>query len=333
MAYIPRPWKDYGPLLKSLYGGNVYRVGVDGGFSCPNRAGDRSGGCAFCDGTGASSVYQRDNEQVFAHGTPFEADLCFGPRTLGRMDVRLKSLDGQITRGKEFLVRRYKAERFSLYFQAWTNTWGDLDEMEQVWTYALDRGPWVEFIVSTRPDCLGDGVVERLAACASRVSKVWVEIGLQTSNNHTLQRMGRGHGSHGYLPAVKRLHDKGIAVCTHLILGYPGEGAEDYARTAALVNESGAEAVKIHNLHVPGGTRLYDQYQQGEIAVASTERHIEDVIFLLRRLSPDIVVQRLVCETPDHRLAVPRGFDDKNKFLLSLQQTMEARGVRQGDLL
>lgn len=332
MAHPVRPWTEYGPMLRALYGGNVYRVGVDGGFSCPNRRSDRSGGCVFCDGTGASSVYQRDNEQVFAHGTPFEALLCFGPRKTGDMEARLASIDGQIQRGKAFLERRYDAHMFSLYLQAWTNTWGPRDEMEEVWHHALSRGPWIEFIVSTRPDCVGDAVVESLASCASQVRKVWAEIGLQTSNDMTLRRMKRGHGSAGYIPAVERLRKRNIGVCTHLILGYPGEGKDDYERTVRMVNDSGCEAVKIHNLHVPGGTQLYSDYQHGEMAVASTLRHVEDVVFVLRRLRSDIMIQRLVCETPDHRLAVPRGFVDKNRFLVLLQRTMEEQGVRQGDL-
>ncbi|AEC02649.1 TIGR01212 family radical SAM protein [Parasphaerochaeta coccoides] len=332
MASVVRPWTDYGPMLRSLYGATVYRVGVDGGFSCPNRASDRSGGCVFCDGTGASSVYQRDNEQVFAHGTSFASALCFGPRYAGGMEARLSSVDEQIERGKKFLERRYNARLFSLYLQAWTNTWGSHDEMEAVWNHALSRGPWVEFIVSTRPDCVGDTVADSLAACSSQVRKVWAEIGLQSANDATLRRMSRGHGSSGFIPAVKRLHSRGIGVCAHLILGYPGERWDDYEKTVSMVNDSGCEAVKIHNLHIPGGTRLYAEYQQGEIAVASTMRHVEDVIFVLRRLKSDVMVQRLVCETPDHRLAVPRGFADKNKFLMLLQRTMEERNVRQGDL-
>ncbi len=326
-------WNTYRGYLQRTYGTSVWRIGVDAGFSCPNRAADRSGGCSYCDGTGASAMYQRTTESKWYHDSPFMQDLSrrITPRSCNDLDSRIVSIRSQIERGKEFLVRRYDAKLFSLYFQAWTNTYAPLEELESLYRQALELGNWQELIVSTRPDCLDDDVVRMLASCKDRVHDVWVELGLQSGNDQTLERIGRGHDVACYMDAARRLLDAGIKVCTHVILGLPGEGPEQQLQTARVVNDSKVQAVKIHNLHIPGGTRLFDSYLQGEVACASVRRHALDTVRMLRHLDSEIVVQRLICETPAHRLAAPRGFDDKSKFLALVQELMVAKNAYQGD--
>lgn len=326
-------WRGYSRYLKTLYNRRLYRIGVDAGFSCPNRDSARGGGCAFCDGTGASAMYQRTSESAFTHASPFDGEVSKTiPPSVPSLEERCASLKSQIEHGRSFLKRRYKAELFSIYFQAWTNTYADISILKALYDAALEEGPFTELIISTRPDCITDEVLDLLQGYKSRVSKVWVELGLQTSNVETLQRIGRAHDADCYIRSANALHSRGIGVCTHVVVGLPGENREDFKQTCLWINKAKSEAVKIHNLHVCGGTRLYDWYAQGEVSVASLRRHVENSIWILRHLEKNIVVERLICETPNHRLVAPRTFPDKSAFLSLLERTMEERDVWQGDL-
>lgn len=325
-------WRRYSAYLESVYGKRVYRIGLDAGFSCPNRDESRQGGCAFCDGTGASAMYQRTTERAFTHASPFD-EVVSGRSPLATLSLeeRCSSIREQIEHGRSFLKRRYKAELFSVYFQAWTNTYAEVETLKALYDAALDEGPFVELIISTRPDCITAEILDLLEGYKSRVSRVWVELGLQSANADTLELIGRGHDPDCYIRSANALHSRSFGVCTHIVVGLPGETQEDFEQTCSWINKAQSEAVKIHNLHVCGGTRLYDWYAKGEVSVASLRRHVENSICVLRHLQKNIVVERLICETPNHRLAAPRTFPDKSAFLSLLEQTMEERDVWQGD--
>ncbi|MGE4453161.1 MAG: TIGR01212 family radical SAM protein [Sphaerochaeta sp.] len=313
-------YRNYASYLQEVYHKRVYRVGVDGQFSCPNRRNDGSGGCAFCDGTGTIAAYQRpqDRESIIASLS---------------IEQRIEKVVKQIEQGKRFLVRRYRAEAFSLYFQAYTNTYDTLAHLRALYDRALDEGPFLELIISTRPDCLSPAIIDLLKSYQDTVARVWVELGLQSANDGILQFIGRNHDVSTYFRAVNSLHLAGIGVCTHVILGLPGESHQDSAQTAAALNASGSEAVKIHNLHICYGTRLQNWYEMGEVSTASLRRHVSSTIWFLRHLSPSVVIERMVCETPGYRLVAPRAFPDKHQFLQRLRSTMEERGWVQGDLV
>ncbi len=326
-------WREYAAHLESVYGKRVYRIGIDAGFSCPNRDEGRQGGCAFCDGTGAVAMYQRTKESAYTHSGPFDEKISTqAPPAMLCLEQRCSSIKEQIAHGRAFLKRRYKTELFSVYFQAWTNTYADIETLKALYEAALEEGPFVELIISTRPDCITDEVLDLLQGYEGRVSKVWVELGLQTANAKTLELIGRDHDPDCYIRSAHSLHSRGIGVCTHIVVGLPGETQEDFIQTCSWIAKAESEAVKIHNLHVCGGTRLNDWYAQGEVSVASLRRHVENSICLLRHLKETIVVERLICETPNHRLVAPRTFPDKNAFLSLLDETMEERDVWQGDL-
>ena len=319
-------WRSYRSYLEERFHAPVYRIGIDGGFSCPNREKSGHGGCAFCDGTGAVAVYHRKAESGFHH------DSLYDVRVASSLLPRLDSIEAQIERGKEFLTRRYKAELFSIYFQSFTNTYDSIDNLRRIYDRALSTGHYAEFIISTRPDTLPDDVIDLLASYRTPEMDVWVELGLQSANDETLRRICRGHDRAQYEDAAKRLHRAGIKVSTHIIIGLPGEERRDFIGTAEAVNEAGSEGVKIHNLHVAGGSAMADDYMEGLFTASSEERYLEDSELVLRCLSPDTIIQRLVCETPMHRLIAPRCFPDKSRFLSHLHARMEKNGTRQGDL-
>ena len=319
-------WNNYREYLLNKYGTSLYRVGVDGGFSCPNRTKERQGGCTFCDGTGSIAVYQRTSESAFRHDSSFDEGVS------EEVLLRFQSIENQIKKGLEFIHRRYKAKLAALYFQSWTNTYDTADNLKHIYDMALSCGDFSEFIVSTRPDCVEDDVADLLAEYITKDREVWVELGLQSASDETLRRINRGHTLSDYIKCMERLHKRGIKVCTHVILGLPGEEREDFIETAKVLNEVGSEGVKIHNLHIPGGTKMAEEYLEGEITSWSTERYMNEVEYFLRLLNPNMIIERLVCETPSHRLMAPRHFMDKSLFLRTLNDKMEKDNTRQGDL-
>ena len=204
--------------------------------------------------------------------------------------------------------------------------------MKRIYDLALSCGDFSQFIVSTRPDCVGEDVADLLAQYITPEREVWVELGLQSASDETLKRINRGHTLSDYITCAERLHKRGIKICTHVIIGLPGEERKDFIKTAEALNQVGSEGVKIHNLHIPGGTRMAQDYLDGEIVSWSTERYMNEVQYFLRLLNPGMIVQRLVCETPAHRLMAPRHFMDKSLFLRTLNDKMERDDTRQGDL-
>ena len=319
-------WNNYREYLLKKYGTSLYRVGVDGGFSCTNRTKERQGGCTFCDGTGSIAVYQRTSESAFRHDSSFDEGVS------EEVLLRFQSIENQINKGLEFIHRRYKAKLAALYFQSWTNTYDTAENLKRIYDMALSSGDFSEFIVSTRPDCVEDDIADLLAGYITKDREVWVELGLQSASDETLRRINRGHTLSDYVKCMERLHKRGIKVCTHVILGLPGEGREDFIKTAKVLNETGSEGVKIHNLHIPGGTKMAEEYLEGEITSWSTERYMNEVEYFLRLLNPEMIIERLVCETPSHRLMAPRHFMDKSLFLRTLNDKMEKDNTRQGDL-
>lgn len=326
-------YNTYTKYLNDTYGYGVYRVGVDGGFSCPNREWDRSGGCNFCDGTGASPTYYRTKEGKWKRSSSFQKNVANkGPRNVQSLDIRLASLELQIEKGISFIKRRYNVDAYSLYFQAWTSTYADVKELKIIYDKALSLYKFTELIISTRPDCLESNVIDLIASYKNKVKDVWVEVGLQSSNDETLERINRGHRSNDYVIAVNRLHDKGIKVSTHIITGLPGETKEDLRNTVKLINSVKSDGIKIHNLNVLGGTTFYDEYMMGAFSIPSNDRVVEDCMYIIRRLNSDMIVQRLIAETPSHRLAAPRHLFDKSMIIKLLNEKMVEFNAFQGDL-
>lgn len=330
---IERRWRDYGEYLKKRYGQRVYRIGIDAGFSCPNRDADRRGGCIYCDAKGSVAAYQRRDESQFGRTSGFVEEIdetgpTGAPPTMGE---RKESISRQIERGSRYLDSRYPRTGRSVYFQAFTSTYDDIDVLRQLYDHALAGGTYRELIVSTRPDCVGDDVIALLSSYRQKVDAVWVELGLQSGNDATLRWIGRGHTVADFTDACIRLHKSGLEVCAHVILGLPGESSDEILRTAQVVAHSHPQAIKIHNLHVVAGTRLYDLYREGKVSVGGMERHLEQTILLLRNIPSDIIIQRFVSDTPGHRLAAPRDFGGKEAFVSALASEMACLDAWQGD--
>jgi radical SAM protein (TIGR01212 family) len=315
------PFRSYAGYLKRKYGRTVYRVSVDAGFSCPNRGPDRSApGCLYCDERGSRAPYLESGEPGRERNAP-----------VAEREWQ-QDLGGQIDSAKRFLVDRYGADQYILYFQAFSGTYAPVDRLRAIYDFALGRGPFRELVVSTRPDCIDPARAELLASYRRADFDVWVELGLQSGIEESLRRINRGHTVEDFLRASRICRQSGLKLAVHLIFGLPGEGAEEILRTIDTITALRPEGVKIHNLHIPKGCPLYLEYLGGELTVPCAERHLEYTIAALERLPKDTVVMRLTCDTPDTLLAAPRHFPGKSRFLSRLRAEMTRRGAWQGRL-
>jgi uncharacterized protein len=297
------PYLTYSRYLRQRHGCAVHRVAVDAGFGCPNRDRGRSGaGCSYCDADGSRAPY--------ASGT----------------------LERQVREGISFYRRTHGDGGYILFFQAYSNTNAPVKELRRTYDAGLALADFLGLNVATRPDCLDEEKADLLASYGERGLEVWVELGLQSANDATLSRIRRGHTAADFERAFEILRRRRLKVAVHLIFGLPGEGREEILGTMRFLARLRPDGVKIHNLHVPRGTVIAQEYQKGELLVPSSRQHLEYVIAAIEHLPRETVVMRLTCDTPKERLAAPLNFQPKEKFLSTLESEMRARGARQGRL-
>lgn len=307
------PFLSYRRYLEDRYGCTVYRVAVDGGFSCPHRRNGRTGtGCSFCDERGSLAPYQ----QTVGEGLPV--------REVNRL------VAAQIDRGVAFLRNRYRAEAFILYFQAFTGTYAPVPHLRQLYDAALDRCEFLELVVSTRPDALGSEVVQLLRSYRTDRREVWVEIGLQSAHDTTLRRLGRGHTYTDFVEAYRRVKAAHLKVAVHLMFGLPGEDDRQMMQTVERVAALRPDGVKIHDLQLSRSAPLFAEYLRGELVISSRARHVGRVADALERLPQDTVIERLTCDMPDHVRAAPRRVMPKAELYRRVAEEMTRRRTRQG---
>ncbi len=314
MADTDEPFRSYARYLRETYGAGTYRVAVDAGFSCPNRNGGRgSPGCVYCDGTGARAAYLLDRPAS------------------GRFDRDV--LGEEIQRTLRFLKGRYGAERFILYFQAYTGTNAPVPVLREIYDFALSRGEFRGLVVSTRPDCVDPGKGDLLASYQERGIDVWVELGLQSAHDDTLLRIRRGHTVRDFERAWLILKERGIRCAAHLIFGLPGEGLARILETIRFLNRLDPDGIKIHNLRIPMGTPLAAQYLAGEIVPPCGPRHVEYCVAALEALRAETVVMRLTCDIPASVDAAPASFWKKGRIYDTVRKAMILRNTWQGKKL
>jgi len=265
----------YSEHLNKKFGSKVYKLPVNLPGTCPNRDGTLGwGGCVFCDEEGAG----------------FE---CLS-NTL--------SVKQQIAENMAFFRRRYHADKFIVYFQAFTNTYMPLESFKANVLQALEQDV-VGLAISTRPDCINDDYLAFLREIKEKSGvDINIELGLQTVNYHTLARLNRGHSLAEFVDAVLRSKQHGLSVCAHLILNLPWDDLTDCVENAKIISALGVEYVKLHTLYVVRGTVLGDWFEQGEFTIISLEDYVARVGEFLSYLHPSVVIQRLVGRGPRERL-------------------------------
>ncbi|GFO53267.1 TIGR01212 family radical SAM protein [Geomonas sp. Red276] len=295
-------YNTFSDELKRIFGCKVQRLSVDAGFTCPNRDGSLgAAGCSFCGGKGSGS-----------YGI-----------------LRGSAVAEQLEHSKEVMVRKYKAAKFLAYFQSYSNTYAPVERLKEVYDQALSVPDVAGLIVGTRPDCLPPDVLDLLAGYAKRCY-FWLELGLQSPLDRTLDAINRGHDVASFTRAVEECKKRGIRVCAHLILGLPGESREEMLSGAEFVNAAGVDGVKIHLLHVMRGTRLAEEYERGGVTVMDRDQYVGLVCDFLERLDPRIVVQRLTGDGNRQDLIAPLWSLHKFEVLNCIDHELERRGSRQG---
>ncbi|MGE4343365.1 MAG: TIGR01212 family radical SAM protein [Geoalkalibacter sp.] len=288
--------------LKALFGGRVHKISVDAGLSCPHRGVTRlRPGCLFCDPDGSGAVGIARGAQVAE----------------------------QIERGKEVMRRKYKAQRFMAYFQPFSNTAAPVDDLRRLYDEALGVEDVVGLAVGTRPDCCPPEVFELLAEYHRR-TYFWLELGLQSIHDRTLDFLRRGHDYACFREAFARARDQGLNVCVHVILGLPGESRDDMLATADEMARLQVDGIKIHLLHVLDGTPLGEMYRRGEIAVLSQDDYVQLVTDFIARLHPRTLVQRLTGDGPRDRLLAPLWSLKKWEVINAIDDALKQRDMRQG---
>lgn len=280
--------------LKDTFGEKVYKIAIDGGFTCPNRDGTLdTRGCIFCSGTGSGE---------FA-----------GNRT--------DSVTSQIEKGKERLKRKIKSGKYIAYFQAFTNTYAPVLRLRTVFEEAIQHPDIVALSVGTRPDCLPEEVVLLLQEL-NRKKPVWVELGLQTIHEKSAEYIRRGYGLSVYDTAVKRLKKIGVQVIVHVILGLPGESEEDMKATVSYVGKSGADGIKLQLLHVIKGTDLEKDYHMGRFRTLEMEEYAGLVADCIALLPETMVIHRITGDGDKKTLLAPEWSRDKKRVLNALNEAI-----------
>ncbi len=294
----------FSQFLKERYGEKVWKVSVDAGFSCPNRdAHTGAGGCIFCRLDSFSKMQSWQNIGVS------------------------QQIDDGIRLGREKLG----SQKFIVYFQASTNTFAPIDSLRQYFTEAIAFPGVVGLSISTRPDCLSKAVLALIEELAQKVD-VWVELGLQSIHDRTLKLLNRGHTYRDYLAAIESLKPLPVRICTHIMLGLPGETQEDAMMTAKEIAVSGTHEVKLHPLLVLKETALADMFHAGQFKALELAEYVSCASDFLERLPPDMVIQRLTAEAPQDILLAPQWAMKKAMVLNKIEKEFERRNSRQGIL-
>lgn len=293
-------YNQYSAYLKNKFGVKVYKITLDAGFSCPNRDGVISkGGCIFCDEGGSFSQ---------AHSN-------------------LLSIEDQIEAGIETLSKRFKAEKFMSYFQAYSNTYKPVKELEKIYNSALKRDEIVGISIGTRPDCVDEEKLNLIAGYKDDYY-TWVEYGLQSIHDKTLKRINRGHDYDCFLRAYEKTKEKGINVCVHVIFGL-WETHDEIMQTAQKLAELGVDGVKIHMLCALENTKLADMYARGEIDFMSEEEYVQTVCDFLEYLPKNTTIHRLAGNGLKKNLIAPRWLGAKLDCLNKIDRELIKRNSYQ----
>lgn len=299
----PRRWNYFKHNLVEKFGTVVYKVGVDAGFDCPNRDGTKAyGGCAYCSQEGSLSPHQ---------------------------DPKLGIVE-QIQKGLSFTRRRYGAEKYIAYFQAFTNTYAPVSTLKERFEAALFDPSIIGLSVASRPDCINLENVEYMAELTKKLPYFTVELGLQSAHQNRLEWVNRQEETQDYVNAMNLLNAYKIPVITHVILGFPGESRKDMSETVRLAEDCKTSGIKLQMLHVIKKTKLEYIYKKENFQLFEMEEYGHLVVDLVERLNPEIEIHRITGETHSSQLVAPLWVSDKGRFFKWFHDELERRDSWQG---
>lgn len=301
-----RPYYDFASFLSRYFVGKVQKISIHAGFTCPNRDGSKGvGGCTYC------------NNQTF------NPEYCHPD----------KSITEQLVDGMQFFSHKYPDMRYLAYFQAYTNTYGELEQLKAMYEEALSVDGVVGLVIGTRPDCMPDSLLDYLAHL-NRNTFLMVEYGIESANDDTLRRIRRGHDFATAVDAIRRTHERGILTGGHLILGLPGEDRDELLRQASVIATLPLDMLKLHQLQLIKGTRMAREYAENPDAFClyDVDDYIETVIDYVERIPSSVVFERFISQSPRSLLIAPDWGLKNYQFVERLRRRMRERNTWQGRL-
>jgi uncharacterized protein len=299
-------YNDFSTYFRSQFEGRVQKISVNAGFTCPNRDGTRGrGGCTFC------------------NNKSFQPSYC-------DLNNLLKT---QIEEGIAFFSRKYKNMRYLVYFQSYTNTYSTISVLHDLYSQALLVPGVAGLVIATRPDCLNDEVLD-LLEYLSQKCYLMVELGLETIEDTTLERVNRGHTWEESEWALKETARRSIHNCAHLILGLPGENYDNFIEQAHVISSLPVENIKLHQLQIHKETAMAKEYSQfpEHFRLFNVEEYAELIVDYLENLSPSIMIERFVSFAPDNIVIAPRWGMKNYEFVAKVEKRLLERDTWQGKL-
>lgn len=297
-------YNDFAGFLAGEFPFKVQKISVNAGFTCPNRDGTKGfGGCTYCNNQTFNPAYCRDD----------------------------RSVTMQLEEGKRFFARKYPQMKYLAYFQAYTNTYGELELLKCMYEEALAVEGVVGLVIGTRPDCMPDSLLDYLEE-VNRRTFLLVEYGIESADDRTLERINRGHSFACTEDAVRRTAARGIRTGGHVILGLPGENREDLIKQAERLSELPLTTLKMHQLQLIRGTRMAHEYalHPEEFHLFSADEYIDLVIDYVEHLRPDLILERFVSQSPRELLIAPDWGLKNHEFTDRVKKRMKERDAWQG---
>ncbi len=299
-------YKNYSSYLKSIFNGQVQKISINAGFTCPNRDGKTgTGGCTYC------------NNQTF------NPDYC-KPN---------KSITQQIEEGIAFFRKKYPNQLYLAYFQAYTNTYGEINSLKQKYEEALSHPLVAGLVIGTRPDCVDEELLDYFAGLSKRYY-VMIEYGVESTSNETLMFINRGHNYDSSVRAITQTAQKGIATGAHLILGLPGEDREIILSHAKNISRLPLTTIKLHQLQLIKGTKMAEQYVEHPewFHIYSADEYIDLAVDFIELLNPDFIIERFVSQSPKELLIAPDWGLKNYEFTFKIEKALRKRNTFQGRL-
>lgn len=290
--------KDY---FTSKYKAKVYKITIDAGFTCPNRDGTKGeGGCIYCDPHGSGNAQ-------FSKGL---------------------SIEEQVNRNKEFLKKRYKAEKFFLYFQAFTNTYASVDKLKKIYERGISScgDDLLGIIIGTRPDCIDKKKLKLISSYSTKY-EVWIEYGLQSIHQKTLDFINRKHNVDDYIKAVILTKKYPIKITTHIIIGLPYETHDQIMETARfIIKHNKIDSIKIHSLYIPKNSGLEKLYKKKKFNLMTMEEYVQTTVDILKILPEDMIIARITGEIDKSQLVAPGWVLKKQDVIAGIKKELVKRG-------
>lgn len=285
---------SFNKYLKDKFGQKVYKISLDGGFTCPNRDGKiDTRGCIFCSKGGSGDFAQNRN----------------------------LSITEQIESGKKIVEKKIKSGKYIAYFQAFTNTYAPVEILRAKYSEAINHPDIVALSIATRPDCLGDDVIELLDEM-NKIKPVFVELGLQTIHSDSAKYIRRGYSLEVYNEAVKKLKNIGVNIVVHIILGLPNESEEDMLESVKYVCQSQIDGIKLQLLHIIAGTDLAKDYEKGLFKTLEFDEYVELIAKCVAIMPKNIVIHRLTGDGAKKDLIAPLWSADKKRVLNAINKAL-----------